>query len=169
MKTITRDDTEHGQEYVLRAEADDEIQAAVARERSRLHALLLRVADEPNIDRARALADAEVDQIHMHKREQIVRASELWALLQLREALGDPNGRLMQDELVDRARQAWHDAERYRWLRHGDNDERCIRLTSEGLPYMLRAELLDRCIDEAMADDADDAAHTVAAPAVGAA
>ena len=61
------------------------------------------------------------------------------------------------------------DAGRYRWLRHGDNDERCIRLTSEGQPYMLRAELLDRCIDEAMADDADKAAHTVAAPAVGAA
>lgn len=61
------------------------------------------------------------------------------------------------------------DAERYRWLRHGDNDERCIRLTSEGQPYMLRAELLDRCIDEAIADDADAAAHTVAVPAVGAA
>ncbi len=61
------------------------------------------------------------------------------------------------------------DAARYRWLRHGDNDERCIRLTSEGQPYMLRGELLDRCIDEAMADDADEAAHTVAAPAVGAA
>ena len=61
------------------------------------------------------------------------------------------------------------DAERYRWLRHGDNDERCIRLTSEGHPYMLRSELLDRCIDETMADDADEAAHTVAAPVVGAA
>ena len=61
------------------------------------------------------------------------------------------------------------DAERYRWLRHGDNDERCIRLAIEGQPYMLRGELLDRCIDEAMAEYADEAAHTVAVPAVGAA
>ena len=44
-------------------------------------------------------------------------ARELWALLHLREALGDPTGKLMQDELVERARQAWKDAERYRWLK----------------------------------------------------
>ena len=68
-----------------------------------------------------------------------------------------------------RAQTAEQDAERYLWLRHGDNDERCIRLTSDGQPYMLRAALLDRCIDEAIADDADKAAHTVAVPAVGAA
>ena len=61
------------------------------------------------------------------------------------------------------------DAERYRWLRHGDNDERCIRLTSHGEPYMLRAELLDRCIDDAIASDAEESAHTVAGPDVGAA
>ena len=61
------------------------------------------------------------------------------------------------------------DAERYRWLRHGDNDERCIRLTSHGEPYMLRGELLDRCVDEGMAADAEQVAHTVAGPGIGAA
>jgi len=35
MKTFTRDDTEHGQEYVLRADAEAEIRAAVAAERER--------------------------------------------------------------------------------------------------------------------------------------
>lgn len=35
MKTYTRDDTEHGQEYVLRADAEAEIRAAVAAERER--------------------------------------------------------------------------------------------------------------------------------------
>ncbi len=35
---------------------------------------------------------------------------ELWVLLQLRVALGDPTGELMQDELVERARDAWADA-----------------------------------------------------------
>lgn len=59
------------------------------------------------------------------------------------------------------------DAERYRWLRHGDNDERCIRLTSHGEPYMLRGELLDGCVDDAMAADAEQDAHTIAVPAVG--
>ena len=44
-------------------------------------------------------------------------ARELWVLLHLREALGDPTGKLMQDELVERARNAWADAQRYRWLR----------------------------------------------------
>jgi hypothetical protein len=28
----------------------------------------------------------------------------------------DPTGKLMQDELVDRDRNAWADAQRYRWL-----------------------------------------------------
>ena len=44
------------------------------------------------------------------------RNRELWVLLHLREALGDPAGKLMQDELVERARNAWADAQRYRWL-----------------------------------------------------
>ena len=58
-------------------------------------------------------------------------------------------------------------AARYDWLRHGDNDERCIRLTSQGEPYMLRGELLDRCVDEGMAADTEQEAHTVEGPAVG--
>lgn len=36
MKTLTRDDTEHGAEYVLRAEAEAAIRAEVAAERERL-------------------------------------------------------------------------------------------------------------------------------------
>ena len=61
-------------------------------------------------------------QPYMHKQGQIVseltdkEARELWVLLHLREALGDPTGKLMQDELVERARNAWADAQRYRWL-----------------------------------------------------
>jgi hypothetical protein len=43
-------------------------------------------------------------------------AQGLWVLLQIREALGDPDGRLMHDELVERARTAWADAQRYRIL-----------------------------------------------------
>jgi|NOAtaT_7_FD_contig_41_4846553_length_588_multi_1_in_0_out_0_2 hypothetical protein len=42
---------------------------------------------------------------------------ELWVLLQLRVALGDPTGELMQDELVERARDAWADAQLYRMQR----------------------------------------------------
>jgi len=42
---------------------------------------------------------------------------ELWVLLQLRVALGDPTGELMQDELVERARDAWAVAQLYRMQR----------------------------------------------------
>ena len=44
-------------------------------------------------------------------------ARELWVLLQLRVALGDPTGGLMHDELVERARDAWADAQLYRMRR----------------------------------------------------
>ena len=44
-------------------------------------------------------------------------ARELWVLFQLRVALGDPTGELMQDELVERARNAWADAQLYRMQR----------------------------------------------------
>ena len=44
-------------------------------------------------------------------------ARELWVLLQLRVALGDPTGELMHDELVERARDAWADAQLYRMQR----------------------------------------------------
>ena len=54
------------------------------------------------------------------------KARELWALLQLRVALGDPTGELMHDELVERARDAWADAQLYRMrrARHGAKDRR---------------------------------------------
>jgi hypothetical protein len=48
---------------------------------------------------------------------------ELWVLLQLRVALGDPTGELMQDELVERARDAWADAQLYRMLRAAEKKE----------------------------------------------
>jgi len=44
-------------------------------------------------------------------------------LLQLRVALGDPTGELMQDELVERARDAWADAQLYRMLRTVEKKE----------------------------------------------
>ncbi len=44
-------------------------------------------------------------------------------LLQLRVALGDPTGELMQDELVERARDAWADAQLYRMLRAAEKKE----------------------------------------------
>ena len=44
------------------------------------------------------------------------------------------------------------DAGRYRWLRHGDNDELCISFMSDGTPFMLRSERLDARIDSEMAN-----------------
>ena len=51
-------------------------------------------------------------------------ARELWALLQLRVALGDPTGELMHDELVERARDAWADAQLYRMQRAAEKKEK---------------------------------------------
>jgi len=48
---------------------------------------------------------------------------ELWVLFQLRVALGDPTGELMQDELVERARDAWADAQLYRMQRTVEKKE----------------------------------------------
>ena len=65
----------------------------------------------------------------MHNPGQIVseftdrEARELWALLQLRVALGDPTGELMHDELVERARDAWADAQLYRMRRASGTKE----------------------------------------------
>jgi hypothetical protein len=42
------------------------------------------------------------------------------------------------------------DAERYRFLRHGDNDDQAIRMTKSGDAYLLRNELLDAYIDAAL-------------------
>ena len=43
------------------------------------------------------------------------------------------------------------DAERYQWLRYGDNDEFVIKETPLGNPYISRNELLDAQIDAAIA------------------
>ena len=65
----------------------------------------------------------------MDKQGQIVtkltdkEAGDLWVLLQLRVALGDPTGELMQDELVERARDAWADAQLYRMQRTAEKKE----------------------------------------------
>lgn len=46
------------------------------------------------------------------------------------------------------------DAMRYRWLRHGDNDESCVKLSadygSDPFAWLLRTEELDAAIDAAM-------------------
>ena len=47
------------------------------------------------------------------------------------------------------------DAERYRWLRHGDNDEPCLKFTQESRAgtndaWLLRGHELDVAIDAAM-------------------
>lgn len=46
------------------------------------------------------------------------------------------------------------DAMRYRWLRHGDNDEGCVLLygggVNDGVAWLLRTEELDAAIDAAM-------------------
>ena len=52
------------------------------------------------------------------------KSRELWALLQLRVALGDPTGELMHDELVERARDAWADAQLYRMQRAAEREEK---------------------------------------------
>jgi hypothetical protein len=61
------------------------------------------------------------------------------------------------------------DAERYRWLRHGDNDERGAVQRPGVLTYLLRNEELDACCDAGLRADAEEDAHTVVAPDVGAA
>ena len=42
------------------------------------------------------------------------------------------------------------DAERYRWLRHGDNDESVIRELDSGEAFLLRNTELDEAIDAAI-------------------
>ena len=48
------------------------------------------------------------------------------------------------------------DAERYRWLRHGDNDERVIKRgpVAHDFVYLLRMEKLDAAIDAARKGEA---------------
>lgn len=50
-------------------------------------------------------------------------------------------------------REALRDAGRYRWLRHGDNDDEVIRGDTYGLAFLPRNAELDEAIDAAMAKD----------------
>lgn len=43
---------------------------------------------------------------------------EILVLQQIREAIGDPHGKLMQDEVVEVIKKLAADAERYRWLKN---------------------------------------------------
>lgn len=45
------------------------------------------------------------------------------------------------------------DADRYRWLRHGDNDE-LVLYETDGATFILRNEDLDDAIDEQLEDEA---------------
>ena len=73
---------------------------------------------------------------------------------------------LSLDGVLALATKMRQDAERYRWLRHGDNDERGVIQRPGPQTFLLRDGLLDICCDAGMADEA---AHTVAAPTAGAA
>lgn len=53
--------------------------------------------------------------------------------------------------LRDRVRGLEKDAARYRWLRHGDNDELVLSET-DGATFLLRNEDLDDAIDEQLED-----------------
>lgn len=56
-------------------------------------------------------------------------------------------------EEIERLQTYVKDAERYRWLRHGDNDEQVMDLNGSDDVYMLRNEKLDTAIDVAMAEE----------------
>ncbi len=45
------------------------------------------------------------------------------------------------------------DAGRYRWLRHGDNDDEVIRCDTYGMAFLPRNAELDAAIDAVMAKD----------------
>jgi hypothetical protein len=55
------------------------------------------------------------------------------------------------------------DAERYRWLRHGDNDDHLIRRPGV-LTYLVRGVALDDACDAGIARDADEVNHTAVVP-----
>lgn len=78
---------------------------------------------------------------------------------QMYEILGDFDIAVSKGPLLVQAvlqspeiQQLCKDAERYRWLRHGDNDEQviCNGPIDKSYWYLLRAEKLDAVIDAAM-------------------
>lgn len=62
------------------------------------------------------------------------------------------------------------DAERYRWLRHGDNDDACIEVANGFADaWLLRGEKLDAAIDYWIEHDAKAEQHVAVGPGTGAA
>lgn len=59
-------------------------------------------------------------------------------------------GRVGWTPLYTAPEQEARDAARYRWLRHGDNDEGLIRSDGKTQHWLLRNEELDSAIDAAM-------------------
>ncbi len=86
-------------------------------------------------------------------------------LAELRDALDADDGEVFTAMLVEIdghayglrpgaariEREALRDAGRYRWLRHGDNDDEVIRGDTYGLAFLPRNAELDAAIDAAMA------------------
>lgn len=99
-----------------------------------------------------------------------------WTAAKLVECLSD-NLPLSTDQrailvtlVMERAKQD-KDADRYRWLRHGDNDEKCIEFGKDSRGtrddvWLMRGEKLDAACDAGMQHDIEQAAHTIAVPAV---
>lgn len=64
---------------------------------------------------------------------------------------------LVREDAMKQVEALQADAERYRWLRHGDNDEVCLKVASGAQcdpdqHWLLRGESLDKTIDAARKD-----------------
>lgn len=75
---------------------------------------------------------------------------QLMCLQDIREAVGDREGRLMQSDLIERIRCLVRDAARYRWLRL-----RAVKWEIEGrrgydTTSWVDTEAMDSCVDAAM-------------------
>lgn len=82
--------------------------------------------------------------VPIHNRQSHVANKPLYA---------SPPATPLEMELHVRWQLSRKDAERYRWLRHGDNDELVMEVYREsGIQYLPRSERLDAAIDAAMMD-----------------
>ena len=86
-------------------------------------------------------------------------------IVRLRSLANDTHDEL--SELREDCAALRKDAERYRWLRHGDNDERGAIKRPGVMTFLLRTGLLDLCCDEGIEEDKTTEKYTRAAPAVG--
>ena len=59
------------------------------------------------------------------------------------------NTEWFQKKLI-RVDELYKDAKRYRWLRHGDNDDLVLKHYQSGEKYLPRNEALDKAIDAAI-------------------